>query len=58
MHGIVRWNELSLEKALKTRRVVVVSGARQLRHRTHGVGPSDRAELDPPAITDVGTYGN
>ena len=23
-----------------------------------GVGPSDRAELDPPAITDVGTYGN
>ena len=29
MHDIVRWNERALEKALKTRRVVVISGARQ-----------------------------
>ena len=29
MHDIVRWNERALEKALRTRRVVVISGARQ-----------------------------
>ena len=29
MHDVVRWNERALEKALKTRRIVVISGARQ-----------------------------
>ena len=57
MHDIVRWNERALEKALKTRRVVVVSGARQCGKSTllemYFKGKAEVRSLDSKQLRDA-----
>ena len=57
MYDIVRWNERALEKALKTRRVVVVSGARQCGKSTllemYFKGKAEVRSLDSKRLRDA-----
>ena len=57
MHDIVRWNERALEKALRTRRVVVISVARQCGKSTllemYFKGKAEVRSLDSKQLRDA-----